>query len=223
MPFCWMACCAGTSAYLAINLPTASSHDSSSVQAIHTEATRRLGRTAPKLRGRPFENSATKNREPLQAPRPAYCLLSVLSSFTPLPLSPADTQESTSSIPNIFFFLAATALYQVISSSHLLLPFLRPFVPAQAKDVLVRCAGTALNSKLISSQKDLFAPMVVEAVSNLDQQLLALSLVSGVSFVCCSAFRHRCGSLAAAERALECLISGGNDFGCLLPQNGISF
>lgn len=44
--------------------------------------------------------------------------------------------------------------------------------------MLVRCAGTALNSKLISSQKDLFAPMVVEAVSNLDQQLLELSLVS---------------------------------------------
>lgn len=52
---------------------------------------------------------------------------------------------------------------------------------SQAKDVLIRCAGTALNSKLISSQKDLFAPMVVEAVSNLDQQLLALSLVSACS------------------------------------------
>lgn len=47
----------------------------------------------------------------------------------------------------------------------------------QALDVLTKCAGTALNSKLISSQKDLFAPMVVEAVSNLDQQLLDLSLV----------------------------------------------
>ena len=41
----------------------------------------------------------------------------------------------------------------------------------------MKCAGTALNSKLISSQKELFAPMVVEAVSNLDQQLLDLSLV----------------------------------------------
>lgn len=48
----------------------------------------------------------------------------------------------------------------------------------QAREVLIRCAGTALNSKLISSQKDLFAPMVVEAISNLDQQLLDLSLVS---------------------------------------------
>lgn len=42
----------------------------------------------------------------------------------------------------------------------------------------MRCAGTALNSKLISSQKDLFAPMVVEALSILDQRLLDLSLVS---------------------------------------------
>lgn len=49
----------------------------------------------------------------------------------------------------------------------------------QARDVLIRCAGTALNSKLISSQKGLFAPMVVEALSLLDQQLLDLSLVSG--------------------------------------------
>ncbi|CAM9452048.1 unnamed protein product [Chrysoparadoxa australica] len=47
----------------------------------------------------------------------------------------------------------------------------------QAKNVLLRCAGTALNSKLIASQKNLFAPMVVEAVSTLDQQLLDLSLV----------------------------------------------
>lgn len=47
----------------------------------------------------------------------------------------------------------------------------------QARDVLIRCAGTALNSKLISSQKGLFAPMVVEALSLLDQQLLDLSLV----------------------------------------------
>ncbi|CAN0387696.1 unnamed protein product [Pylaiella littoralis] len=54
---------------------------------------------------------------------------------------------------------------------------IKPTDDEQAKDVLVRCAGTALNSKLISSQKDLFAPMVVEAVSNLDQQLLALSLI----------------------------------------------
>ncbi|CAN0446946.1 unnamed protein product, partial [Phaeothamnion confervicola] len=48
---------------------------------------------------------------------------------------------------------------------------------AQAREVLERCAGTALNSKLIASQKGLFGPMVVQAVSLLDQQLLDLSLV----------------------------------------------
>ncbi|CAM9786815.1 unnamed protein product, partial [Choristocarpus tenellus] len=47
----------------------------------------------------------------------------------------------------------------------------------QAKQVLEKCAGTALNSKLIASQKSLFAPMVVEAITHLDQQLLDLSLV----------------------------------------------
>ncbi len=39
------------------------------------------------------------------------------------------------------------------------------------ENVLEICAGTALNSKLIASQKDLFAPMVVEAVRSLDPQV----------------------------------------------------
>jgi T-complex protein 1 subunit eta len=43
--------------------------------------------------------------------------------------------------------------------------------------VLVKCAGTALNSKLIASQKGLFAPMVVEAVSSLDKPLLDIKMV----------------------------------------------
>mmetsp|Transcript_3198 Transcript_3198/g.9385 ORF Transcript_3198/g.9385 Transcript_3198/m.9385 type:complete len:375 (+) Transcript_3198:181-1305(+) len=38
-------------------------------------------------------------------------------------------------------------------------------------------AGTALNSKLIANYKDLFAPMVVDAVSALDPKLLDLRLV----------------------------------------------
>ena len=38
-------------------------------------------------------------------------------------------------------------------------------------------AGTALNSKLISNQKDLFAPMVVDAISLLDKELIDLKLV----------------------------------------------
>ena len=43
--------------------------------------------------------------------------------------------------------------------------------------MLETCAGTALNSKLIARYKTLFAPMVVDAVSSLDQQLSDLSLV----------------------------------------------
>lgn len=48
---------------------------------------------------------------------------------------------------------------------------------AEARRVLETCAGTALNSKLIAQQKALFAPMVVDAVSILDPQLLDVSLV----------------------------------------------
>jgi len=47
----------------------------------------------------------------------------------------------------------------------------------EARQLLVTCAGTALNSKLISNHKDMFAPMVVDAVSMLDPQLLDLDLV----------------------------------------------
>jgi len=46
-----------------------------------------------------------------------------------------------------------------------------------ARAMLEVFAGTALNSKLISNQKDLFAPMVVDAISMLDPALLDLSLV----------------------------------------------
>ena len=34
--------------------------------------------------------------------------------------------------------------------------------------MLEKCAGTALNSKLVSGHKDFFAPMVVDAISALD-------------------------------------------------------
>lgn len=36
---------------------------------------------------------------------------------------------------------------------------------------MIRCAATALNSKLVSHQKDFFAPIVVDAVLSLDQDL----------------------------------------------------
>lgn len=43
--------------------------------------------------------------------------------------------------------------------------------PAKLRDLLLRCAGTAMNSKLIAGQKEFFAPMVVDAVMHLDDDL----------------------------------------------------
>ncbi|CEH15988.1 t-complex protein eta subunit (tcp-1-eta) [Ceraceosorus bombacis] len=45
------------------------------------------------------------------------------------------------------------------------------------KDLLRKCAATSMNSKLISSQRDFFTNMVVDAVSFLDQQDLDESLI----------------------------------------------
>mmetsp|Transcript_4404 Transcript_4404/g.9539 ORF Transcript_4404/g.9539 Transcript_4404/m.9539 type:complete len:584 (+) Transcript_4404:261-2012(+) len=42
-------------------------------------------------------------------------------------------------------------------------------VATDREEMLLKCAGTALNSKLISSHRDLFAPMVVSAVTKLHQ------------------------------------------------------
>ena len=39
------------------------------------------------------------------------------------------------------------------------------------RKMLERCASTALNSKLISQHQDFFAPMVVDAISSLDEML----------------------------------------------------
>jgi len=43
--------------------------------------------------------------------------------------------------------------------------------------LLEKCAGTALNSKLIARQKHLFAPMVVDAVTYLDSDMCDIKLV----------------------------------------------
>jgi T-complex protein 1 subunit eta len=43
--------------------------------------------------------------------------------------------------------------------------------------LLERCAGTALNSKLICGQKALFAPMAVDAVMKIDQDLLDMKMI----------------------------------------------
>ena len=45
------------------------------------------------------------------------------------------------------------------------------------RQLLEKCAGTALNSKLIARQKHIFAPMVVDAVTWLDPDLCELRLV----------------------------------------------
>jgi len=45
------------------------------------------------------------------------------------------------------------------------------------RSLLEKCAGTALNSKLIARQKHLFAPMIVDAVLHLDSSALDLKLI----------------------------------------------
>lgn len=45
------------------------------------------------------------------------------------------------------------------------------------RQLLEKCAGTALNSKLIARQKGLFAPMVVDAVLSLDPKLTDIRMV----------------------------------------------
>ena len=47
----------------------------------------------------------------------------------------------------------------------------------QFRCLLEKCAGTALNSKLIARQKGLFAPMIVDAVTMLDQEICDIKLV----------------------------------------------
>lgn len=45
------------------------------------------------------------------------------------------------------------------------------------RQLLEKCAATALNSKLIARQKHLFAPMVVDAVTSLDPELCDIKLI----------------------------------------------
>eukprot|EP01117_Protostelium_nocturnum_P020733 TRINITY_DN94_c0_g1_i1.p1 TRINITY_DN94_c0_g1~~TRINITY_DN94_c0_g1_i1.p1 ORF type:complete len:588 (+),score=208.76 TRINITY_DN94_c0_g1_i1:94-1764(+) len=48
---------------------------------------------------------------------------------------------------------------------------------AEKRRMLENCAGTALNSKLVSSHKDQFAKMVVDAVLHLDEEDLSLNMI----------------------------------------------
>mmetsp|Transcript_7146 Transcript_7146/g.15495 ORF Transcript_7146/g.15495 Transcript_7146/m.15495 type:complete len:358 (-) Transcript_7146:462-1535(-) len=58
-----------------------------------------------------------------------------------------------------------------------------PFEGEKGTEMILKCAATALNSKLISSHQDLFAPMVVDAVRSLDADadldLVAIKKVPG--------------------------------------------
>lgn len=45
------------------------------------------------------------------------------------------------------------------------------------REMLVKCASTSLNSKLVCGEKDFFASMVVDAVSTLDERTLDLSML----------------------------------------------
>lgn len=47
----------------------------------------------------------------------------------------------------------------------------------EKREMLVKCASTSLNSKLVCGEKDFFAAMVVDAVSTLDQRTLDLSML----------------------------------------------
>jgi len=47
----------------------------------------------------------------------------------------------------------------------------------EKRQLLEKCAATALNSKLVSSHRDFFAKMVVDAVYHLDDDLLSLNLI----------------------------------------------
>lgn len=43
--------------------------------------------------------------------------------------------------------------------------------------MLVKCASTSLNSKLIHQQKDMFATMVVDTVMTLDADIMPLDMI----------------------------------------------
>lgn len=52
----------------------------------------------------------------------------------------------------------------------------------ERRGMLLKCAGTALNSKLLASYKDHFSELVVQAVEGLDTDLLDKDLV-GIKLV----------------------------------------
>lgn len=54
--------------------------------------------------------------------------------------------------------------------------FISFFLSREQRQLLIKCASTALSSKLIARQKDFFSNMVVDAVSLLDD-ILPLDMI----------------------------------------------
>ncbi|MES1907878.1 MAG: T-complex protein 1 subunit eta [Cercozoa sp. M6MM] len=52
-----------------------------------------------------------------------------------------------------------------------------PIDATRTREMLERCAATAMNSKLVAGHQSLFAPLVVDAVLSLDQETLDLSMI----------------------------------------------
>lgn len=52
----------------------------------------------------------------------------------------------------------------------------------ERRDILLKCAATSLNSKLLSGYKSHFAELVVSAVEKLDKQLLDKNMI-GIKLV----------------------------------------
>ena len=69
------------------------------------------------------------------------------------------------------------------------------------RELLVKCASTALNSKLIAGQKGFFSEMVVDAVMSLDE-LLPLKMI-GIKKVQGGALEVRNTALSSSSRPLR--------------------
>jgi T-complex protein 1 subunit eta len=68
----------------------------------------------------------------------------------------------------------------------------------ERRNLLIRCASTAMNSKLIADQQDFFAPLVVDAISCLDPRDLNLELI-GVKKI-------NGGSVTVSDSFISCFL-----------------
>lgn len=66
----------------------------------------------------------------------------------------------------------------------------------EQRQLLEKCAATALNSKLIASQKDFFSKMVVDAVISLDEllslKMIGIKKVQGGALEVCIFYLNSC-------------------------------